>query len=109
MSAFKRYQSKVFWNQMAARDLEDDHLAGRNDPPRYYFNEENEEEEEEEDSTKSENDTIDGANITAIRVCDKSEEKPKQEASRISLIHDESVARSRYAKQEFVIEWLSQK
>lgn len=105
MSAFKRYQSKVFWNQMAARDLEDDYFVGRNDPPRYCFNErlrekeKNEEEEEEEDSiSKLENDTIDGANITAIRVCGKNDEESKQDASRISLKRDESVACSRYAE-----------
>jgi len=92
---------------MAARDLEDDHFAGRNDLPRYSFNEhlrekrEDGEEEKEEDSiSKSENDTIDGVDVTAIRVCDKSGEKSKQDASRISLIRDGSVACSRYTKLE---------
>ncbi|XP_071638342.1 protein inscuteable homolog [Temnothorax longispinosus] len=100
MSAFKRYQSKVFWDQMASRDLENDSV-GRNDPPRYSFNErvhvkeEEKEEEEEEDSTKSENNTVDDANITAIHVCDKSDENIKQNACRISLICDESITRRR--------------
>ncbi|XP_011164300.1 protein inscuteable homolog [Solenopsis invicta] len=95
MSAFKRYQSKVFWGQMASHDLQDDRFAERNDLTRYSFNErvrekeeEEKEEKEEENSTKSENDT--DANITAIRVC-KSEENIKQNVSRISLICDESL------------------
>lgn len=105
MSAFKRYQSKVFWDQMASRDLEDDRSVRRNDPP-FSFNEnvpekkkerEEKEEEEEDDSTKSENDTIDDANITAIHVC-KSDENTKQNACRISLIRDESITRHRYVK-----------
>lgn len=99
MSAFKRYQSKVFWDQMASRDLEDDRPARRNDPPRYSFNErvckKEEEKEEEENSTKSENDTIDDTNITAIHVCNKSDENTKQNACQISLIRDESITRRR--------------
>lgn len=100
MSAFKRYQSKVFWDQMASRDLEDDRSVGRNDPPCYSFNEgihekEEEKKEEEEDSIKSENDTIDNANITAIHICNKSDENTKQNACRISLIRDESLTSHR--------------
>ncbi|XP_012535113.1 protein inscuteable homolog [Monomorium pharaonis] len=103
MSAFKRYQSKVFWNQMAVHDLEDDHFAGRNDPPRYSLNEckkEEPKEEEEENSTKSENDTVDNANITAIHVCNKSDENIKQNECRISLIRDESLTRRRMTTDE---------
>ncbi|XP_011871349.1 PREDICTED: protein inscuteable homolog [Vollenhovia emeryi] len=104
MSAFKRYQSKVFWDQMATRDLENDRPVGRNDPPRYSFNErvrEREEEiEEEDDSTKSENNTTDDANITAIRVCDKSDENTKQNACRISLIRDESITPRRMTVED---------
>lgn len=102
MSAFKRYQSKVFWDQMASRDLEDDRSVGRNDPPRYSFNErvrEKEEEKEEKgDSTKSENDTVDDTNITAIHICNKSDENTKQNACQISLIRDESITQHRYVK-----------
>lgn len=84
---------------MASHDLEDDRFAGRNGPPRYSFNErvceKEKEEKEEENSTKSENDTIDDANITAIHVCNKSDENTKQNACRISLICDESLTRRR--------------
>lgn len=102
MSAFKRYQSKVFWDQMASRDLEDDRFGGRNDPPHYSVDEcvreKEKEKEKEEDSTKSENDTINDANITAIYVCNKSDENTKQNACRISLICDESITCRRYVK-----------
>lgn len=96
MSAFKRYQSKVFWEQMASHDLENDRFIERNEPLHRSFNErlrekENEEEEEEDSTSKSENDTIDGANITAIRVCNESEENPKQDVCQISLTGEESV------------------
>ena len=100
MSEFKRYQSKVFWDLMASHDLEDDRSGGRNDPPHYSFNkhvrekeeeEEEVEEEEEENSTKSENDTVDDMNITAIHVCN--DENTKQNACQISLIRDESIRR----------------
>lgn len=106
MSAFKRYQSKVFWGQMASHDLQDDRFAERNDLTRYSFNErvrekeeEEKEEKEEENSTKSENDT--DANITAIRVC-KSEENIKQNVSRISLICDESLTCHGYVKSRSI-------
>ncbi|KAL6256826.1 hypothetical protein P5V15_011765 [Pogonomyrmex californicus] len=97
MSAFKRYQSKVFWDQMASRDLEDDHSAKRYDPSRYSFNERirEKEEEEEENLTKSENDTVDNANVTAIHVCNKSDGNIKQNVCQISLIHDKSVTHHR--------------
>ncbi|XP_011063410.1 PREDICTED: protein inscuteable homolog [Acromyrmex echinatior] len=102
MSAFKRYQSKVFWDQMASHDLEDDRSVGRNDPPHYSFNEhvreKEEKEEEEEDSTKSENDTVDDMNITAIHVCN--DENTKQNACQISLIRNESITRRRMSMEE---------
>lgn len=102
MSAFKRYQSKVFWDQMASRDMEDDRSVGRNNPPRYSFdervNEKNEEKEEQEDSTNSENDTVDDANITAIHVCNKADENIKQNACQTSLTCNESLTRRRYVK-----------
>lgn len=85
---------------MASHDLEND--LDRNDPPRYSFNEcmheREEDDEKEDDSTKSENDTVDNANITAIHICDKSDENTKQNACHISLIHDESITRRRYVK-----------
>lgn len=98
MSAFKRYQSKVFWDQMASHDLEDDRSVERNDPPHYSFNECvcEKEEKEEEDSTKSENDTVDDMNITAIHVCN--DENTKQNACQISLIRDKSITRRRYVE-----------
>lgn len=94
MSMFKRYQSKVFWEQMALHDLQ-------NDRSHYIFKEslrENENEEEENSTSKSENDTIDGANITAIRVSNKSDESPKQDVCQISLTHEESIVHHRYAE-----------
>lgn len=98
MSAFKRYQSKVFWDQMASHDLEDDRSVERNDPPHYSFNECvcEKEEKEEEDSTKSENDTVDDMNITAIHVCN--DKNTKQNACQISLIRDKSITRRRYVE-----------
>jgi len=104
MSAFKRYQSKVFWNQMASRDLENDRSVERNDPLHYSFNErirEKKEEKEEKEDSKSENDTIDDVNITAIHICNKSDENIKQKtenACQISLIHDENLSHRRYVK-----------
>lgn len=104
MSVFKRYQSKVFWEQMASRDLENEvRFIERNEPSRRSFNERlrekgNEEEEEEDSIDRSENDTIDGANITAIRVCSESDESPKQDACQISLTHDESIVHRRYVE-----------
>ncbi|XP_072762315.1 protein inscuteable homolog [Anoplolepis gracilipes] len=104
MSAFKRYQSKVFWEQMASRDLENDRFIEKNEPVHHSFNErhrerENEEEEEEkvDFTNKSENDTIDGANITAIHVCNKSNrgDSPEQDACQISLTQEESIIHRR--------------
>ncbi|GAB1867441.1 Protein inscuteable homologue C-terminal domain-containing protein [Camponotus japonicus] len=105
MSAFKRYQSKVFWEQMASHDLENDRFIEQNEPLHCSFNErlrekENEEEEEEDSTNKSENDTIDGANITAIRVCNDSEENPKQDVRQISLTGEESIVHCRMAEMD---------
>ncbi|KAM0734359.1 Protein inscuteable-like protein [Formica fusca] len=96
MSMFKRYQSKVFWEQMALHDLQ-------NDRSHHIFKEslrENENEEEENSTSKSENDTIDGANITAIRVSNKSDESPKQDVCQISLTHEESIVHHRMAEMD---------
>lgn len=100
MSAFKRYQSKVFWEQMASRDLENDRFIEKNEPSYHIFNESlREKENEEEDSnSKSENDTIDGENITAIRVSNKSDESSKQDVCQISLTHEESIVHHRYVE-----------
>lgn len=113
MSAFKRCPSKVFWDQMALHDPEDERFARRRDPPRYSFNgpfygEEDEEEEAEEDEeeeaaansiSKSGNDD---ANITAIHVSDQNDQSLKREACRDSLTHDTSIASHRYVKEEII-------
>ncbi|XP_029178325.1 protein inscuteable homolog [Nylanderia fulva] len=97
MSAFKRYQSKVFWEQMASRDLENEVcFTERNEPSRKG----NEEEKEEDSASRSENDTIDGANITAIHVCNQSDESPKQDACQISLTCDESMVHRRTTEMD---------
>ncbi|KAL0109917.1 hypothetical protein PUN28_013513 [Cardiocondyla obscurior] len=103
MSAFKRYQSRVFWDQMASHDLEDGCSVERNDSPGYSFDErvsDKKEEKEEEDSTKSENDTADDINITAIHICNKSDENIKQNACRVSTICDENITYHRMAVDE---------
>lgn len=75
MSAFKRHQSKVFWGRMASQDVESlDPFAARNDFAKVRQNPCREtaiaeEEAEERSSSINESDTIDDANITAIRVC----------------------------------------
>lgn len=67
MSGFKRYQSKVFWGQMEARDLA---LT----PPRSQFAPEREGDEEslsltqEESLDAVESDTTDAENTTVIRI-----------------------------------------
>lgn len=100
MSVFKRYQSKVFWEQMASRDLENDHFIEKNKPSHHIFNESlcEKENEEEDSNSKSENDTIDGENITAIRVSSKSDESSKQDVCQISLTHEESIVHHRYVE-----------
>lgn len=103
MSGFKRRPSKVFWDQMAL--LEDERFAMRSNPPRDGLNErlreeEDEEEEDDENSiSKSENDTTDDANITAIHIPSKSDENSKRDTSRNSLARvNESVASHRYVE-----------
>jgi len=86
---------------MASRDLGNDRFVERNDPLHYSFNErirEKKEEKEEKEDSKSENDTIDDVNITAIHICNKSDENIKQDACQISLIHDENLTHRRYVK-----------
>ncbi|XP_014488593.1 PREDICTED: protein inscuteable homolog [Dinoponera quadriceps] len=95
MSALKRYQSKVFWDQMASRDLKDDHSVGRNpksDNFESLFREEDTERGGEDSTGKSENDTVDSGDITAIRICKSPDEDAKQNARRITSIRDESAA-----------------
>jgi len=100
MSAFKRCPSKVFWDQMALQDLGNERFLMRSDPLRYNFNELYREDEEEEENSisKSENDTTDDTNITAIHICIKSDESSKQDACRNSLTRDESVTNHKYVK-----------
>jgi hypothetical protein len=105
MSAFKRHPSKVFWDQMALHNLGDERFLMRSDPLRFNnFNErlyrEDEEEEEENSISKSENDTTDNANITAIHICIKNDESSKQDACRNSLkFRDESVTNHKYVEE----------
>ncbi|XP_017883297.1 protein inscuteable homolog [Ceratina calcarata] len=75
MSAFKRHQSKVFWNQMATKDLESlDPFAARNDFVKFKQNVGDNfeivegETEEPSSSINNSSDTADGENVTAIRV-----------------------------------------
>lgn len=75
MSAFKRHQSKVFWNYMASQDLESlGAFASRNDFAKAKqniacnFEIAEEEAEEHSSSVNDTSDTIDGENVTAIRV-----------------------------------------
>ncbi|KAL6428048.1 hypothetical protein ACFW04_008434 [Cataglyphis niger] len=102
MSAFKRYQSKVFWEQMASRDLENDRFIEKNEPSHHIFNESlrKKENEEEDSNSKSENDTIDGENITAIRVSNKNDESSKQDMCQISLTHEESIVHHRISEMD---------
>lgn len=97
MSAFKRYQSKVFWGQMASRDLEDNRFEARNEPA---CNRLHVEDEEDDDSTsKSENDTTNSGNITTIYVCKGSNEDLGQNARWIPLTRDhEGVTQRRYVE-----------
>ncbi|RLU14923.1 hypothetical protein DMN91_012810 [Ooceraea biroi] len=100
MSAFKRCPSKVFWDQMALHDMENERFVMRSEPVRYSFNEylyrEEDEEEEENSNSKSGNDTTDDANITAIHVSNKSSEsEPSQDVRHNSLTRDEDVASHR--------------
>ncbi|EFN85505.1 protein inscuteable homolog [Harpegnathos saltator] len=108
MSAFKRYQSRVFWNQMASRDLGDDYFVEKNalperdrfESPPHEGNTKEREEEEEDSTGKSENDTVSSGEITAIRVCRNADEDMEQNTCQISSIHDESVARCRMDMEE---------
>ncbi|XP_053995195.1 protein inscuteable homolog [Hylaeus anthracinus] len=79
MSAFKRHQSKVFWDHMASEDLGTvDPFAARNELAKdKNFRREFailEEEAEEISSSIDESDTIDGENITAIHICHAEDE-----------------------------------
>ncbi|XP_032671397.1 protein inscuteable homolog isoform X2 [Odontomachus brunneus] len=103
MSAFKRYQSRVFWDQMATRDLKDDRFAERNGLPKcdsFEFPPHEKDVEKEDSTGKSENNTVNSGDITAIRVCKSSDEDPKRNACPISSIRDESIARRRMDVEE---------
>jgi len=89
---------------MALHDLGDEPFLMRNDLLRDRFNSFNEhlykedEEEEKNSISKSENDTTDDANITAIHICTKNDENSKQDACRNSLTCDESVTNHKYVE-----------
>lgn len=93
MSAFKRHQSKVFWNHMATQDLESvDPFVARNDFTRTKQNHGRihdipEEEAEERSSSINESDTFETANVTAIRVCPNGNEN-SQDLYHATTIHE---------------------
>ncbi|XP_034193528.2 INSC spindle orientation adaptor protein [Osmia lignaria lignaria] len=93
MSAFKRHQSKVFWNHMATQDLESvDPFVARNDFTRSKQNhgpihDIPEEEAEERSSSINESDTFETANVTAIRICPNGNEN-SQDLYHATTIHE---------------------
>nr|XP_003705880.1 PREDICTED: protein inscuteable homolog [Megachile rotundata]XP_012146666.1 PREDICTED: protein inscuteable homolog [Megachile rotundata]XP_012146668.1 PREDICTED: protein inscuteable homolog [Megachile rotundata]XP_012146669.1 PREDICTED: protein inscuteable homolog [Megachile rotundata]XP_012146670.1 PREDICTED: protein inscuteable homolog [Megachile rotundata] len=97
MSAFKRHQSKVFWNHMAAQDLESvDPFGARNNFTRTKQNrgtcfEIPEEEAEERSSSINESDTFETANVTAIRVCPNGNENSQDLYPTISIHEDNNL------------------
>lgn len=110
MSAFKRYQSKVFWGQMASQDLGFDRFNAQAELPRFKQNflpepielpekEEEEEEEEEQEVNESsggcnEHDTVDGQNITAIHVCQNINNRSETTSTTAACENDENNAMS---------------
>lgn len=99
---------------MATQDLRSDRFAERNDLMKsdsfeFPLHEENVQRgivKKEEDLTcKSEDDTIDSGDITAIRVCKSPDEISKQNVCQIPSIRDENAARCRYVhvNNKFVI------
>lgn len=73
MSAFKRYKSKVFWDQMAYLDgaeaVAERPIVQSPRPRNHEYESHEEEEEEDEDPSSITHDTFDKGDVTAIRVC----------------------------------------
>lgn len=97
MSVFKRHQSKVFWGHMATQDLEsldpfamkDDFAKGKQNLVQKFEIVE-EETEERSSSINDTTDTIDGENVTAIRVC-TNENENRQIYSTTTTIEEENL------------------
>lgn len=80
MNNFKRYQSKVFWEQMSSQDLKKDSTIRRKDPvevlqfpppPSTDTDYPSENDEENRSSSLRENNFTNVDNVTVIHVCPK--------------------------------------